>query len=254
MTISFLVHNIKRRLRDGFAIGYNLIFPLLVTGLIGALTRKVFNNGVSSYQYYTIVLIPFSIAFGLVTAIYAAKDDAYAKTAIRILITPIEAKTIVFCKVITCTFIFTILATVCFGVLALITKMPLSGQAYGSILLFCICFSFVMSAIGTWIGLSTESFLKVKNIVMIPVAIFASIGGTFYPFRSSEGLFNEIICHSPFYLINKAYFMQIYDHNGSLLVKISMISLLFGICFTVLSIKNFNREEYTHGDIPGYEN
>ena len=72
-----------RRIKDGFTIGYNIIFPTLLISILGMLTKNQFGDVITSYQYYTIVIIPFCACMALITAAYAGKEEAYAKTAVQ---------------------------------------------------------------------------------------------------------------------------------------------------------------------------
>ena len=85
---------------DGFALGYNVVFPIIMILLLGTLCKGVYKGEISSFQYYAIVVIPFSTLMGIVTAAYAGKDDAYAKVAQRVMVSPITKEAIVMSKVI----------------------------------------------------------------------------------------------------------------------------------------------------------
>ena len=105
--ITLLKANINRRIKDGFAVGYNIIFPLLLIGLLGFVCKRSFkDNLVTGYQYYGMVLIPFCIFLSIITAAYAGKDDAYANTADRVLIAPVSVFAIVLSKIIAETIVF----------------------------------------------------------------------------------------------------------------------------------------------------
>ena len=89
--IALFMANLKRRVTDGFAVGYNVIFPLLMIWLMGLLCKGIYQTEmITSYQYYGVVTVPFCIFLSMITAVYAGKDDAYANTADRILVAPVS--------------------------------------------------------------------------------------------------------------------------------------------------------------------
>lgn len=249
--ISFFTHNLKRRFLDGFAIGYNIIFPLCMIGLLGLLTRKSFNEEITSFQYYGIVLIPFCIVLGLVTAAYAGKDDAYSNTACRIIIAPISKGVIVISKILSCSIVFFLCSMFVYLIFALLSHIQLTTILPMAFFYFCLCLS--VGSIGSLVGLGMKNFLIIKNVISIPFTILAFFGGTFYPFRSSSPLISTIIQWSPFTLLNRSCFLLLYDHNSMPIVYCSVGMLIISVVVTLITYVCFQKEEYIHGTMPSYE-
>ena len=244
--------NLKRRMTDGFALGYNVVFPIIMILLLGTLCKGVYKGEISSFQYDAIVVIPFSTLMGIVTAAYAGKDDAYAKVAQRVMVSPITKEAIVMSKVISCTIVFSICSSLVFGIMAIVAHVPV-GTSLMAIMALLVSISFFISSLGTVVGLGMKNFFTVKNIMTIPICLFAILGGTFFPMGSLQSKMQLLINLSPLTWINKSLFLAMYDHNKVLICWITLILLLAGTgcIFTAMII--FQKEEYLYGDLPGYE-
>lgn len=249
---SFLKFQIGRRAKDGFSVGYNVIFPLVLIGLLGVLTKNNFSQQVTSYQYYTVALITFCASMSVITAAYAAKEEAYQKTAIRILMAPIEYKGIVFVKIVSCSIIFSICNCFTFILCGLIWKLPF-GHEWLFILLLFIAMSYVVAGIGVIIGTGMNNFLLIKNVINIPIALFAVAAGAFYPFSSLHPVVKCLINLSPLTWVNRSIFAVLYDGQYSLILTVIVIHIIAGtICFA-LANRVFKKEEYINGDLPSYK-
>lgn len=249
---AMLKRNLKRRATDGFAMGYNIIFPCLIIFLLGTLGRNGYGNNLTSYQYYIIVSIPFCTAMAIVTAAYAGKDDAYEKTAQRILVAPISVETIVWSKIISCTIalsfcdIFVLLGA------SAIWKLKIIENVVSLLILF-ISISFLISTIGTLIGLGMKNFMVIKNIMTVPIGIFAIAAGTFFPIGTLNNKVQLLLNLSPLTWVNRSILLALYDNSTVLLWLVIAISMILGGIFTKISIVTFRKEEYLNGDLPSYE-
>ncbi len=244
--------NIKRRMTDGFAVGYNIVFPVIMILLLGTLCKGLYKGEVTSYQYYSLVMIPFCILMGIVTVAYAGKDDAYAKVAQRVLISPITKEAIVMSKVISCTIVFSICSLLVYAITSLFFHVH-NGKSIVAIGILLISVSFFISAIGTVIGLGMKNFLSIKNIMTIPICLFAILGGTFFPMGSFQTDIQMFINISPITWINRSLFLSIFDQNQSLVSLISVILIMAGMVCVFIAVKTFRKEEYMYGDLPNYK-
>ncbi|WP_167957174.1 ABC transporter permease [Anaerosporobacter faecicola] len=246
------IFQMKRRVRDGFSIGYNVIFPLVITALLGLLTKKQFTQTITSYQYYALVMIPFCATMSIITAAYAGKEDAYAKTASRYLIAPIHEKNIVVAKILSCSLIFSCCNGVTFFVCCALWHIPSSENWWLIFLLLCVL-SFVIASIGVLIGTGMKNFLVLKNVINIPIGLCAVAAGVFYPFGTSDRLIQSLQNLSPLTWINRFVFAALYDCRSKEIGILIVILVMVGVGMTALAVKNFQKEEFIHGDLPGYQ-
>lgn len=243
--------NMKRRLCDGFVLGYNIIFPSVLIALLGVLGRNSSYGGITSYQYYGVVMIPFCIVMAVITVAYAGKDDAFAKTAERILISPVTAKMLVIVKIISCSVAIFLYSIILYIAVSLIIGFPLKYLIYIGILFLTLSFS--IAAIGTYISVGMNNFIFVKNIINIPIMIFAVLGGTFFRIGTLNPVAAFALNLSPLRWINRCMFMLLYDNSNLLCIKIILISMAVGIIFTYVAIFRFKKGEYIDGNLPSYE-
>lgn len=247
-----LFMNLKRRTFDGFAFGYNLIFPFIIIGLLGFLTKNMFEGEISSQAYYTVVTVPYTIVMGVVTAAYAGKDDAFTNTAIRILCAPVSVLSIVLAKIIACTIVFFACSTIVFITFGLISGIPFKEHVLLILALFFTT-SLVTSSVGTLIGLGMKNFMKLKNVLTIPICVLAMLAGCFFPLSSSGMGMNQILLFSPFTWINRSIFQLIYEDTGWLTGELIFVFFIIALLAGLLSCKKFKKEEYMYGELPGME-
>lgn len=245
-------HDFRRRLKDSFLIGYNIIFPIIMIGLIGYLSSENYGNTFTGYHYYSIVMLPFCIAMVVITAAFAAKEEAYKKTAVRFLFAPISMTHIVLSKLLSITIVVCICNLLVLAFAWLVFGLPIVAQIFPLIIILA-SETFAVSAIGLFIGFGMRNFIIIKNLLNIPIIIAAILGGVFFPIGTFNHGWQLIIKLSPLTWINRGEFLCIYDNNNILLWKIAMITTAVGIIFTILAVILFKKEEFIHGNLPGYD-
>lgn len=250
---SMFFANIKRRCSDGFAVGYNIFFPLLMTAVLGLLCKDMFRQEmVTGYQYYGIVFVPFCMFMSVITAVYGGKDDAYANTAERVLLAPVSVTDIVISKIIAEIVVFTGCSVFVFVFSTLVWKVWEVSHIIPVVLLYS-AISYMTAAIGTYIGLGMKDFMKIKNLLNVPIAVFALLAGCFYRLGTFHKGLQFVINLSPLTWVNRSLFMMMFDNNSELLYIVCGIFAVIGLLFTILAVLLFKREEYGNGELPGYE-
>ena len=240
--IPILRLNISKRLKEGYALGYNVIFPLVLIGLLGLMSKSASHGGITSYQYYHVVMLPFCILMSVITAAYSGKDDAFANTAERVLLTPIGIPALVIGKIVACTLVITIFSFLTYVFLCLFIPGNITKSGYVLILYFSL--TFLTSAAGALIGLSTRKFVLLKNIMNIPICILGIFAGCFFPFYHELSLMTWV---------NRSIFLCLYDNQSDLLIGLSGALCLIGTLIVALAIYFFQKEDYYVGSLPGYE-
>lgn len=250
--VALIYYDMKRRTKDGFILGYNIIFPVVLIFLLGYLLSGSYGKEFTSYHYYTIVMLPFCVSMAMITAAYAGKDEAYKKTASRLLFAPISKSRIVISKLISCTILISFCNILVLLISKLVFQLPSLLKLIPVVVLltaetFCIC------AIGLFIGLGMKNFILIKNVMNLPVMAAAILGGAFYPISSCHKGLNFVIYLSPLTWINKSIFLFLYDNKANILWNTVVILSLIGVSFTALTVLSFRKEEFIHGDLSGYE-
>lgn len=242
---------VKRYLKDSFTIGYSILFPIIMIGLLGWIRKGSFSNGLSSFQFYTITMLPFIICCELITAAFQGQEEGRLKVAERFLISPITTKTLIIAK--WCAGVTSL--SICHGFVYLVAKIffHVSYEGKGLYLyLVSIVLTAFIYALGLLMGLGMKNFIVFKNLVNLPIFVFAILGGCFFPIGSFNEMVAGMIKLSPLTWINRAAFLSLYDNNNELLIIISII-LLVGIT-VILSqaIKRFKKEGFLNGELPSF--
>lgn len=248
---SMVIADLKRRAKDGFVLGYNVIFPVVMILLLGYLTSAGYGKDFTGYQYYSVVMLPFCIAMSMITAAYAGKDEAYKKTAIRFLFSPVSKAFIVLSKLFSCIIIISIcnLLVLLFCMMAF--HLPVSLSIV-SIFVLLSAETLAVCTIGLFIGFGMKNFILIKNVLNIPIVLAAILGGAFYPIGTLNPSFEAVLRLSPLTWINRGMFLAIYDNNSTVLWITSTVLVIVGILFAILTVQLFKKEEFIHGDLPGY--
>lgn len=241
-----------RRIKDGFTIGYNIIFPTLLISILGMLTKNQFGDVITSYQYYTIVIIPFCACMALITAAYAGKEEAYAKTAVRIILAPISEKQIVLSKIFSCAIVFSICNCFTFVLCGFIWKLPKRTEWF-LICILLVAMSFCVAAIGVLLGTGMKNFLFIKNVINLPLGLCAVAAGVFFPLGTSNPVVQGVLNLSPLTHVNRYLFAMLFDHMKSGVCFLILFHVVIGVFVSILAIRTFKKEEFLHGDIPGYK-
>jgi ABC-2 type transport system permease protein len=252
-----LFHNsLQKRIRDGFALGYNIIFPITLIVILGSLLKDNYTEIITSYQYYTLVTIPFCTLLSVITAAYAGKDEAYSNTAVRFLSAPIKKSDIVLSKQLACTIVFAICNIIVLEGGNLIWKLPLRGKFFPIIMLLT-AETFFACGVGLFIGFGMKNFIIAKNLINIPICLFAILGGSFFPVGSLNAGWQAVLNISPLTWVNKSIFKYLYDDNvvadRNNLLAITVLFLALGIILIIATIIKFRKEEYLDGDLPSYK-
>lgn len=235
----------KKRIKDSFLIGYGIIVPLILIGLLGYMATNYYSGeeGITSYYYYSIVIIPFCTLLSAITLIYVAGEEKQCKCGERFIIAPISKVSIVLAKILPSTISISVYNLILLIVSVFIFKVDFKGR-FIEVYSLLIFLGFMASAFGTFIGLSSRDFFSVKNIVNTPILIMAMLGGSFFPIGSLGKIFELISYISPLTWVNRGIFIMLNDNSMNIYVFSLVITFLLGVVFTLLSIKTFKKEVF----------
>lgn len=235
----------KRRMKDSFIIGYSVIFPLFLIGVLGYIASGYFsgNGEINSFKYYTLVLIPLSILMGMITIAYVAKEENTFRVSYRFITAPLNVKEIVIAKLLTSTIAMSLWNIIVLTLCKFLFKINFNGR-FIEIGLLLTAETFMTVSLGIFIGLCTKNFMMVKNLLNIPIMIFGILGGAFFPVGSLGKIFNVISYISPLIWINRGLILMIYDNNMFLYLGALIITITIGGIFTVGSIRFFKKEAF----------
>lgn len=235
----------KKRIKDSFLIGYGVMMPFFIIAILGYMGKNYYSgeNGITSYYYYTLAVIPLCTFMSSITLIYTAREESLHKCGERFIIAPIGKEAIVLSKIIPSTISVTIYNIILMLACRFIFKVDFKGR-FIEITILVFVLAFMSHAVGTFIGLCTKDFMTIKNIVSTPILIMGVLGGSFFPI-GSLGKVVEIISYiSPLTWINRGIFIMLNDNSMKIYTIALILILVLGIIFTISSINNFKKEAF----------
>lgn len=236
---------VKRTIKDFFLLIYSIIYPMVSILLLGYISSKLFtgDRNITSYTYYTIVTLPFFILNFLITMAYLAKDESMNRVSYRFLIAPINKRNIVISKVISASVVVSLYNVFLLVILKFLLNLKLGQELYKLAALLSLE-TFMITAIGIFIGISFQDFRKIKTILMIPLNLMGFLGGAFFPVGSLGATFEKLSYISPLTWSNRAVMQMLYDNSSSLYMNVAIVTIVIGIFFTLLSVVTFKKEAF----------
>ena len=234
---------LKRRCKDFFIIFYSVVFPIIIITLLGYLTSKSYGSEFTSYEYYSIVMIPFFLLMGITSVAYAAVDEKRMKTSYRYMIAPISKSSLIISKFSSCVIVLTACSIIVLLISRFMFHLPVNGNVfYVIILLFCE--SIAISGLGLFFGLAIKNFATIQNLLNLPIMIFGFLGGAFFPVSSLNPILSFIVNLSPLTWINRGIMYCLYISDTTILLYTSAILFIAGVLFTILTVKYFKKEAF----------
>lgn len=234
---------LKRRSKDFFIIFYSVVFPIVIIALLGYLTSKSYGQDFTSYEYYSIVMIPFCLLMGITSVAYSAVDEKRMKTSYRYMIAPISKSSLILSKFLSCVIVLTVCSMIVLLISRLLFHLPVNGNTIYLIILL-LCESIAISGLGLFFGLASKNFATIQNFLNLPIMIFGFLGGAFFPASSLNPILSFIINLSPLTWINRGIICCLYVSDATLLLYTSAILFIIGVLFTLLTIKYFKKEAF----------
>ncbi|HFJ2331092.1 TPA: ABC transporter permease [Listeria monocytogenes] len=234
---------LKRRSKDFFIIFYSIVFPVVIICLLGYLTSKSYGTDFTSYEYYSIVIMPFCLFMGITSVAYAAVDEKRMRTSYRYMIAPISKTSLIVSKFLSCVIALSVCSIIVLIISKLFFYLPVNGNAIYLIILL-LCESVAITGLGLFFGLASKNFATIQNFLNLPIMIFGFLGGAFFPVSSLNPVLSFIINLSPLTWINRGIMYCLYVADTTILFCTSAILFVVGILFTILTIKYFKKEAF----------
>lgn len=234
---------LKRRSEDFFIIFYSVVFPIAIIALLGYLTSTSYGRDFTSYEYYSIVMIPFCLLMGITSVAYAAVDEKRMKTSYRYMIAPISKSSLIISKFLSCVIVLTVCSIIVLLISRLMFHLPVNGNMVYLIILL-LCESIAISGLGLFFGLASKNFATIQNFLNLPIVIFGFLGGAFFPVSSLNPILSFIVKLSPLTWINRGIMYCLYVSDAAILLYTSTVLFIVGMLFTLLTINYFKKEAF----------
>lgn len=199
-------------------IFYAVGFPLLLVAILGRLTRNLYGDSVTSYDYYGVTLMLYSILSSGSTAANAFMEERIKKPNMRIIFAPGRVGDIYVSKIIASflfSFLFHLLDVV---ILVLLFKVNMGDNGlvlvlFGEVELMSAAFGVMMCCI-----VKNESMTN--QIQSVLVSILAVLGGLLFSLDGLGSFAARVSSLCPVKWIARAAFQVIYDHSTELFVPV----------------------------------
>lgn len=232
-------------IRNPSLIIFNTIFPLILIGVMGFVTKGSYGEGfVSSYDYYGVSMMIFTALFIALTATNTFMEEKVKRGNTRITYAPVSKTEIYLSKLIS-TYI---LGTISYSAILVIEQYFFHINFGGKNLLYIMLLINILSLFGCSLGTMFCSIFKneeiANSVMQIPILLFVFFGGSFFPAASLGKTVETISCISPIKWVTQCAFQIIYDNDFSIYLSTITILLFASIVCIMICQIIFKPEEY----------
>lgn len=223
---------------------YAVGFPIALVLILGFLTSGGYGETVSSYDYYGVAFMIFGIFNAATFSANSFMEERIKKPNMRLVHSPVRPFYIHFPKVVA-SFIF---CTAAYTAVALFFVFTV-GVNYGGVnawatLIIMLVSVFFFSSLGVTVCCLLRSEGITNNILSLLFALFAILGGLFFPV---EGLGKAVVAvswASPAKWILTACLRIIYDNDFSMFLPVCGLFVILSIASVALCSRSFRGEDY----------
>lgn len=231
-------------IKNPVLVGYNLLFPVLITLIMGFLSSGMFANGTISYNYYAVTFIVYSIISGAMTATNIFMERDIKKPNLRIIHSPVGSFPIYFSKIVSsCIFDYVCHALVLIFLAALL-NLNLGGNYTAYVFLLMVPIEFAFAALGTLFCCIFKTETTASALLSTVISILAFLGGTFFSLDGMGGVLAAASRISPIKWINDAFLAIIFDSDMTLFLPVFLGSIVMSVVLVLGCKKFFRTEDY----------
>ncbi|MHB8062237.1 MAG: ABC transporter permease [Ruminiclostridium sp.] len=222
-------------------IFYATLFPILLVVILGFLGKDNYGSEVTSYDYYVITLMIYSILTSGMTSANAFMEERIKKPNMRIIYAPGSVKSIYLSKILasfTFSFIFHLLdmLLLCIVYRINISAVPQIIILFGLTELFSVTLGIMFCCI-----FKTETMSN--QILSIVINLMAIIGGLLFSLDGYGKAAHNISAISPAKWLVKAIFAMIYDHDFTAFMPTVVLLVITTIIMLYVCGKTFRKED-----------
>jgi len=223
---------------------YCVGFPVALVLVLGFLTSGGYGDTVTSYDYYGVALMIYSIFSSASLAANSFMEERVKSPNMRIVYSPVRPFCIHFSKVLA-SFIF---CSICYTTAGVILHL-LVGVNYGqhNILFIYILMLFgilLFSSLGVMMCCILKSESAANQILSLLTSVASLLGGIFFQVDGLGQIIAKISWISPAKWMMTAAMQIIYDKNLNLFLPVCGLSFLLTAISLLVSTRKFEGEEY----------
>lgn len=232
-------------LKNPTLIIVNTIFPLILIGIMGFVTKNSYGSWkVSSYDYYGVTMMIFTALMIAMTATNTFMEEKVKKGNTRIAYSPVSRIEIYMAKLIS-TYI---LGTISYSMILLVGQFIFKINFGEGNILYIMLLINILALFGSSLGIMFCSIFKkeetANSIMQIPILLFVFFGDSFFPAASLGKIVQKISYFSPIKWVTECAFKVIYDNDFSIYVPTIIVMLIASITCIIICQITFRPEEY----------
>jgi len=223
---------------------YAIGFPIALVLILGFLMSGSYGSTVSSYDYYGVALMIFGIFNAATFSANSFMEERIRKPNMRLIHAPIRHFYIYFSKILA-SFVFCAVAYTAVGLFLVLTVgVNYGGTGVWATILIMLASLFFFSALGVTVCCLLKNEGTTNNILSLFFAIFAVLGGLFFPVEGLGKAVTAISWTSPAKWILMACLRIIYDKDFSLFLPVCGLFAILSVVAVALCGRFFRGEEY----------
>jgi ABC-2 type transport system permease protein len=223
----------KNLLKNPMWLFYATLFPILLVVILGFLMKDNYGSDVTSYDYYGITLMIYSILMSGMTSANAFMEVTIRKPNMRIIYAPGNPNVIYLSKIVS-SFVF---CGVChlFDLLVICMLFQIRIQPIAYILPLLVLLELFSVSLGVMCCCIFKTEAMANQILSMVINLLAIFGGLMFPMDGYGKVIRTISHLSPAKWMVQTSFSVIYDNDFSRFVP-TIIGLIlatvavFGIC------------------------
>ncbi len=220
---------------------YGSVFPILLVVVLGFLGKESYGKEVTSYDYYGITLIIYSIITSGMTSANAFMEITIRKPNMRIIYAPGSAKVIYLSKIIS-SFIFSFLCHV-FDMILLCAIYHIYIKAIPQIILLFGLAELFSVGLGVMFCCIFKTEAMANQILSIFINLFAILGGLLFPMDGYGKIVRSISNISPAKWLLRTSFGMIYDNDFSRFIPTVLGLTMATIVVLIICDITFRKED-----------
>lgn len=223
----------------------NTVFPLLLIGIMGLVTKGSFGaGGVSSFDYNGVVMMIFTALIISATAVNTFMEEKVKKGNMRIIYAPVS-KTQIYLSKLLSTYIFGIVSySIIIIVGQFIFHINFGGKNIGYVILLIDLFTLFGCSLGIMCCCLFKSEEGANAIDPLIVLFFVIFGGVFFPVASLGKVVENISVLSPVRWVSECAFQIIYGQDFTLFIPVTVFIIIASFIFIMICQIKFKPEEY----------
>lgn len=219
------------------------IFPIILTLLVGYLTKDSFGSEISSYEYYSFNMMIFVYIGAGNASLYNFINKPVKQGNFRVIFTPIKTIYMYLSQILAGTIFCAIGIAFTILVFKIFFNINYRGNEFSIFALFT-SIAFVANAVGIFLATIIDNVDTTNIIITIGQGILCVLGGAFFSLEALGKIPTAISKLSLVKYWRDGIFNIMYD-NSYFIISISiLINVALGIMFIIFCKYTFNTEKY----------